>query len=91
MKYFIPFLLNGAVALITYFFAEAQSHGLAMVGVLMVMNVMGFLLNLVLGLFYLVRGQRVLGGVYLTMVVGYCLLYYAISESLKGHGKMVNG
>jgi hypothetical protein len=91
MKYYIPFLLNGGLALLTCFFVR-QSGGFAAFGALLIMNVVGFLLNLVLGLFYLVRGERVLGSVYLTVVVGLFLFNYAITKSLHNHsGKMVNG
>jgi hypothetical protein len=91
MKYYIPFLLNGGLALLTCLFVS-QSGGFAAFGALLIMNVLGFLLNLGLGLFYLVRGERVLGGVYLAVVIGLGLLYYAIGNSLQNHGgKMVNG
>jgi hypothetical protein len=91
MKYYLPLLLNGGLAILTYLFVS-QSGGFAAFGVLLIMNVLGFLLNLVLGLCYMVRGERVLGGVYLVVVGGLGLLYYAIGKSLQNHGgKMVNG
>jgi hypothetical protein len=91
MKYYVPLLLNGGLALLAYFFVS-QSSGFAAFGALLIVNVLGFLLNLVLGLFYMARGGRVLGGVYLAVVGGLGLLYYAIGASLRNHsGKMVNG
>ncbi|RIY13267.1 hypothetical protein D0T11_02195 [Hymenobacter rubripertinctus] len=88
MKYYIPFLLNGGLLLFTYPFIGAQSgSGLAVLGAIFIVITIGFLLNIVLGIFYLVRGERKLGAIYLTIVFGFCLLFFSTSVN----GKLVNG
>jgi hypothetical protein len=70
----------------------SQSGGFEAIGILIIANVLGALLNLGLGIVYLVRGESVLAGVYLLVVFGLGVFYYVMDTSLHSHGgKMVNG
>lgn len=78
-KYVTPFLINGALFLVGYLWLKADDHaGLggawAAIGTMALTLLGALLLNLVLCIVSLVRGNQTLGYVYLLLFLGIMLL-----------------
>ena len=81
-KHYPPFLLNGTIVLVTFFLMLQSKSDFGPLAIMGFSLLLGILLNFGLGIYYSMRGERILGGLYLGVLAVIVLVFLGLRNSI---------